>query len=115
MTIQDQIAQVQALIASKPQITPGSNGYQAMLDTKVPDNPWTGLAQADGVAAASATTQATANVSGLQGQLGQYQAQSTPYPSFPAASSQAPSPQPTPDSGSRGFNPWSTIGESNSR
>lgn len=115
MDIHQQIAQFQSLMDSKPQITPGSNGYQAMLDTQVAANPWTGLAASDAGMAQSGALQGQANVAGLQGQMDQYQAQSTPYPSFPAALSQAPSPQPTPDSGSRGFNPWSTIGESNSR
>lgn len=115
-----------------PQITPGSNGYEAMLPVPtMGTNPWT-------VSDTSAqVTQGQKALQGMTTQSNQYAAQSAAYPTFqnsmglgsqtafpatPAAEGpalqtnvmgpQQPSlPAPAYNQGSSGFNPWSLSGE----
>lgn len=96
-------------------------------------NPWSAMGGQDQMAQATGTAQANQNISTLKGQQGQYAGDANAYPAMAnsygignttgAVPGQAAGPgyaqQPLnitmPDSGSRGFNPWSLQGESNAR
>lgn len=122
----------------QPQITPGSNGYQATV--AIPDygpNPWAGQVQGDSAYASQQTAQSQQALGAAQQTMTNYSNATAPYPTYPnsagvgsqnafgSAPPQAASPAPaTPTiSGdgmlgtttSSGFNPWSLKGEALAR
>jgi hypothetical protein len=121
---------------NQPQITPGQGGYLAPLQQREWKNPWMDVASSDATMAQEGIQQGQGKIESMQGQLESYQQQSGAYPSFPNSGgfgSQNPfagtpeeqgkpsmnvpsqNSSPLPDSGSRGFNPWSLEGEANVR
>ena len=105
----------------------GSNGYVKGLTWANPNNPYAAQATADTNAANQAQQYSQSNIQAMQGQFDKAAGN---YPSFPntfglgnsqglggaqATGPQGPVTQPGNDSGSRGFNPWSLVGEATAR
>lgn len=114
--------------------TPDGQTYELKQQTNWGDNPWGSQLGADTNRGMGIAQNANQNIGTLQGQLQQLQGNPSNYPAMPNgfglglqqpsipqnyASSPGFMSQPLnttmPDSGSRGFNPWSLQGESNAR
>ncbi len=111
------------------QSTAPSSGFTPGPST----NPWSVRLGQDQQAQMQGTQAANQNISQMQGQMASYAGDANAYPAMAnsygigqqpqAVPGQASNPsfqaqpltQTMPDSGSRGFNPWSLAGESNSR
>ncbi len=111
----------------------GPNGGYYVPKMNTSSNPWSSMGAQDQMAQTQGTQQANQNVNNLQGQMANYAGNANAYPTMSnsygigeqpsAVPGQAAGPsfqtQPLnvtmPDSGSRGFNPWSLSGESNAR
>ncbi len=113
------------------QFGPNGGYYVPKMNTQT--NPWSATMGQDQMSQMQGTNQANQNINNLKGQMGNYAGDANAYPTMSnaygigqqpsAVPGQAAAPsfqaQPLtttmPDSGSRGFNPWSLAGESNAR
>lgn len=114
-------------------ITTDAQGYQSYVSdpgsAMAQNNPWTQISQQDSAAQVSGTQAATQMQSQISDQMSSMQNDGSQYPalqnqwglgSTPGSASApsygaAPVTINMPDSGSRGFNPWSMQGEANAR
>lgn len=116
--------------------TPDGQAYGVPSIPNYGPNPWGQMLGGDTQAQMQGTQQANQNIGALQGQMGNYGGDASAYPAMQnsyglgnmgqqpsaipgSASNPSYQTQPInitmPDSGSRGFNPWSLQGESNAR
>lgn len=106
---------------------PSSNTptLQSNGSTTWESNPWAGMAERDHDpppttnldTANNAASQIPSLMNGLSDKMNSLQSQLSAYPTFPNPSGIGSQNygQAQPDSASRGFNPWSLMGEANSR
>lgn len=101
-----------------------TKGYTQALQWSNPQNPYAPQQAQDSAAGAQAGQYASSNIQQLQAQsakaAGGYPAMPNSYglgnsSSFAPTAPAGPITQPAQDSGSRGFNPWSLVGEASSR
>lgn len=131
----DQAAAPATTVQQKATPDPVS-GYEPLpQQSQFGSNPWAGQYGQDSVTSMNAQGTAAKNVSTLQNQMSAFSGDGSSYPamqnSFGLGASNTPGAIPgsasspgfgatpinitMPDSGSRGFNPWSLQGESNAR